>query len=890
MAGTVLVFSLLWVSTGISLAAPAKSLKDIGTSLLGIGGTIATFIVIGQIALALAGVLLTIASNILDFAFQWNTENIFTNIVSAGPITVFWGYARDIVNGLLILILLWIAFGIIFSLERFNARRLLVRVILVGLLINFSLTLTSSVFNFANALAKPFAEQLKKAGGPDRDPKTGTIKTDSAGKPIYRGISTKIVEITNVHTAMNAAAKNVERIKAIAEQQQAAVQLTPQEKSQIESIETFEGPATQIFAYNTITQQTSQVRSLPGTNEAEAVAPLLIPLAWGAIKLVGGTIALSGITMFLQQFTLGGDSFGPIGVVSAQAFALFLNPFVGALFLLVATFVIGSLAILFLARGIVIILLAILSPLAFAALIIPGQDKYWKMWLGKLINWSFFAPISFFLLLFAMHVGDRIQALTAAEARGVELQANLPAAFQFALILGLLISALAIAKYMGIQLAATLMKAGEGYAKKGLGVAKGFAVGAAAGTVMPRLGALSSRLEEAIGKRSPALQRVLALPTAGLRKVAAVSRKQVEEAGKGMKEKTTREIKRALAAGSFLTMAENMEAARTLQERGDLGAEADIKGYSPEMLDRMVEKTWQIGGEWQSFGKVLPTLTKDKYLSADALDKAKEGFKKAFRREAKADESSQWFMWQKIKPADMTKMDYSTTFSSGNEERDNLMKEMYLRVARGEHHSQFARTNPAKAAEVIGHLKTTEGKKIVKDWTPGQFAYWSTSTARELGLSSLLPADAEKPEGIVKEEELRKTAENLRVAVRDAERKLEQVKRIEERSRELKTKRDALVESLTEVRRKLSEAASAEERNNLGRSVADINREIRKIEDIDLPTVEKQKEGHLSERRVTDFSEVLRKYEEDIEATRENLRKTREELRGIGGLGGRIEI
>lgn len=767
IAGTVLVFSLLWVSSGISLAAPAKSLKDIGTSLLGIGGTIVTFIAIGQIALALAGVLLTIASNILDFAFQWNMENIFTNIVSAGPITVFWGYARDLTNGVLILILLWIAFGIIFSLERFNARRLLVRVILVGLLINFSLTLTSSVFYFANALAKPFAEQLKKAGGPDQDPKTGAIKTDSAGKTVYRGISTKIVEITNVHTVMNAAAKNAERIKALTEQQQAAVPAAFQKEQEERSeFQTPEGPPTQIFAYNTITQQTSQVKSLPGINEAEAVPVVLAPLVWGAIKLVGGTIALSGITTFLTQFTLGGTDSGPIGTVSAQAFVLFLNPFVGALFLLVATFVIGSLAILFMARGIVIILLAILSPLAFASLIIPGQDKYWKMWLGKLINWSFFAPISFFLLLFAMHVGDKIQGLTAADARGVELQASLPAAFQFALILGLLISALAIAKYMGIQLAATLMSAGERYAKAGLGAARGFAMRGLRKATLPAVGQVSGYLEEKLGKQNIYLQRFLGLPAAGLRKVTAVGRKEIGEARKQFSQMKPEELQRAIAQGTFLTQADRTAAVLELAARKKLALLPGIEGYAeegPKAMRDAIDRLLRMGGDYMDILKANPTIAKleDLKLAPNSTDetrlfdnlKALPGFAGFTNEQIRTNEqlgniAAQFKVWEKIDPGDLSKIDTGIykdsrviTLPNGvRREQGDISKELFIRAKTPEFYRRIMGDDPDTGKLINDYLRTSRGKELVEDMDANTFYFFSTPQARSQGWS--LPPDA----------------------------------------------------------------------------------------------------------------------------------------------------
>lgn len=783
--GILISFVAVFYSANTGFAA-VTSFKDIGTSLIGLGGTVATLILTGAVARMLAGVLLTYAANILDFAFEWNTQNIFTNLLSGGPINLFWGYARDIVNGLLILILLWIAFGIIFSLERFNARRLLVRVILIGLLINFSLTFTSSVFAFANALAQPFAEQLKKAGGPEIDPKTKrqAINPDT-GKLVYRGISVKIIEITNLHTVMNAAGKDVSRIKSLAEQQQAAQApiLTPEEKAAAESIETFEGPPTQTFTSNPVPQEVSQnTQTLPGVGEAEA-AVFLAPILWGAAKLAGGAIAYSGITTFLEQFALGSTDAGPIGVISAGAFKLFLNPFIGALFLLVATFVIGSLAIVFIARGVIIMILAILSPLAFLAVVIPGQDKYFKMWLGKLINWSFFAPLSFFLLLFAMHVGDKLQEFTAAQAKGVELQAALPAVFQYALILALLISALAIAKYMGVQLAATLMSFGEKQARKGLGFARGLAVGTVRKAVLSPLAQASGKLEEGLGKAPVGVQRLFGLPAAGLRRVTAVGRKEVGEARKQFSQMKPEEIQRAIAQGTFLTQADRTAAVLELAARKRLAPLPGAEGYEregPKAMRDAVDRLLRMGGDYMDILKANPTIAelKDLKLTPGSIDETRlfnnlralpgfEGFsgEQVRTNEQLSNIAAQLKVWEKVDPGDLSKIDAGIfkdekTITLPNNlqlRQDNLSKELFIKIAKPEHYSRIMRDDPDTGTAVNAYFQSTRGKELAKEMEAGTYYFFGTPSARAQGWN--LPPDAVSVKAL--EQDLRNIQEQI---------------------------------------------------------------------------------------------------------------------------------
>lgn len=108
------------------------------------------------VQLVLSGVL-----NILSFFLN----NLFYYAVMLNPnympaVLEGWTYVRDIANALFILILLWIAFTIIFNIERMGGRQLLVRLIVVALLMNFSLAFVSAVFGLANQLAIPFYDAL----------------------------------------------------------------------------------------------------------------------------------------------------------------------------------------------------------------------------------------------------------------------------------------------------------------------------------------------------------------------------------------------------------------------------------------------------------------------------------------------------------------------------------------------------------------------------------------------------------------------------------------------------------------------------------------------------------------------------------------------------------
>jgi len=163
-----------------------------------------------------------------------------------------------------------------------------------------------------------------------------------------------------------------------------------------------------------------------------------------------------------------------------------------AIFLLIATFVFLSSAILFIARTVALMFILVLSPLAFVAAILDKTQHYWKDWLHKLISYSFVAPM-YLLLIFmvlavikggqarqsAIDLQDLGPAFAANEtlASGIGYAGTLGYSFAnysgivmfFALIIGLLIASLVVSRKMADGLATISVK----YAGKAIGAAAG---------------------------------------------------------------------------------------------------------------------------------------------------------------------------------------------------------------------------------------------------------------------------------------------------------------------------------------------------------------------------------------------------------------------------------
>ncbi len=112
---------------------------------------------LAYITLAILIVILFIESYIIDNLFIFN---IVLNPTNMPAVIGAWKVLRDIANSLFLLILLWLAIKIIWGFDDGSSKKLLVRLIIVAFLINFSLVITGAIFGFGNALAKPFKDKM----------------------------------------------------------------------------------------------------------------------------------------------------------------------------------------------------------------------------------------------------------------------------------------------------------------------------------------------------------------------------------------------------------------------------------------------------------------------------------------------------------------------------------------------------------------------------------------------------------------------------------------------------------------------------------------------------------------------------------------------------------
>ncbi|MBI2086789.1 MAG: hypothetical protein HYT69_01295 [Candidatus Zambryskibacteria bacterium] len=100
----------------------------------------------------------------------------------------------------------------------------------------------------------------------------------------------------------------------------------------------------------------------------------------------------------------------------------------GSIMLLIAAFVFFAVALLFIIRYVILILVLVLSPIAFVAYILPsgtGIEKYRKQWVDALLGQSFFAPIYFMLTWVTLSILSGVTKSFGAGTTAVGSEAGL---------------------------------------------------------------------------------------------------------------------------------------------------------------------------------------------------------------------------------------------------------------------------------------------------------------------------------------------------------------------------------------------------------------------------------------------------------------------------------
>lgn len=102
----------------------------------------------------------------------------------------------------------------------------------------------------------------------------------------------------------------------------------------------------------------------------------------------------------------------------SNIFGIFIYQIV---FQVVAIFMMLAGAVYMISRAFWLWLLLILSPLAWIAMIIPGQKKHWDNWWDQFIKWALFAPVFLFFTYLALLIGGQDFTTMVSNADGIKL-------------------------------------------------------------------------------------------------------------------------------------------------------------------------------------------------------------------------------------------------------------------------------------------------------------------------------------------------------------------------------------------------------------------------------------------------------------------------------------
>ncbi|MBU4511623.1 hypothetical protein KKD19_00010 [Patescibacteria group bacterium] len=99
---------------------------------------------------------------VLIYILVWIAQ--YNDFIHSGAVTIGWVLVRDLCNMFFILILLVIAFATILRIENYNVKKLLPKLLIMAVLINFSKTICGLIIDFAQVIMLTFVNGFKDMG------------------------------------------------------------------------------------------------------------------------------------------------------------------------------------------------------------------------------------------------------------------------------------------------------------------------------------------------------------------------------------------------------------------------------------------------------------------------------------------------------------------------------------------------------------------------------------------------------------------------------------------------------------------------------------------------------------------------------------------------------
>lgn len=343
------------------------------------------------------------------------------------------------------------------------------------------------------------------------------------------------------------------------------------------------------------------------------------------LGIAGAFMSQMGVMNLIAVPNIKGD---PTFVRSFGGDASITFAFGAAVVMLVATFVFLAGAILLTIRFGVLVILMMLSPIAFAATVFPGVEGWAKKWWQTLFNQAFFAPAYFFMLYITLTLAGSFVSKTSQFDKIFTVQGSLAneganALVFFALIIVLLVASLIVAKQMGALGASRAMSFGKNLGNTARGIAGRNTIGRVSD-------AWAQRREEA-GKSSTSTLSRIASAGAGSKFGGSFSRVQIRESD----EKAERKRAQNEQAGAVTAaIAAGIKGTPTTDQQIDM--ERKIAGASTDQLVGILQDNKPTSNEYKAVIRNMSASQFDAVMKSkpeDLDDNAKAAIAKA-RHEA----------------------------------------------------------------------------------------------------------------------------------------------------------------------------------------------------------------------------------------------------------------
>jgi peptidoglycan hydrolase CwlO-like protein len=115
----------------------------------------------------LVGFFSTMAASLMNWSVEFFVLQMPELIEEMDAINTLWVVLRDIGNMVFIFLILFAAISIILDNDKFDAKNILIKVVVVALFVNFSLFITQVVVDVSNVLALQIYENISTPGGGD---------------------------------------------------------------------------------------------------------------------------------------------------------------------------------------------------------------------------------------------------------------------------------------------------------------------------------------------------------------------------------------------------------------------------------------------------------------------------------------------------------------------------------------------------------------------------------------------------------------------------------------------------------------------------------------------------------------------------------------------------